>query len=79
MKIYAYIATEDSELVSSNDLWEYHKRFPGQKNDRVFVYTHEINGDPGLTDRDLQLIGQGLFFQNDWYADDTISYVTWEA
>lgn len=43
--------------------------------DHTFLGVYRFELPEGTDDRTIRLVGQGLFFENDWAADDTCSFI----
>ena len=71
MEYIAIIAEAmDQEIESSEDLVQMHKNDALPENSSVFRFTLDTD-TPELP----ALVAQGYFFENDWSADGTVSYV----
>ena len=71
-KEYIAIIAEamDQEIESSEELVQLHKNDALPENSSVFRFTLDTD-TPELP----ALVAQGYFFENDWSADGTVSYV----
>ena len=69
MRYTAFIATRDDFHGSPEDLAE------AWQNDHPAVYHHDFDVPDGTPDRIVALIARGLFWEDQWTKDDTVSTV----